>query len=515
VGNTPAGTVAATTVQAAINELDTEKASLAALAASGGSSLVGFLQAGSGAVVRTAQSKMRDVVSVKDFGAVGDGVADDTVAWNYFVNHCASTGAQGYLPPGTYLIDPFTFDATMAGLHLVGPVYNPMHPSFGLQPAILKRRGTGGNFLTFSAGWNTSFQFIEIDGSYTSDSVIEFAGGSGANSFNQLFENCAIYGATPTAGVVLDFTGSIQGDSTTFNRCNIHGYGVYDFSQNALSLIRNVNSNAFLINFNECYFSSAIKMFDFGAGSCSFNGCQFFRAQTYFFYVRSITQPFTVNDCYTEQASGILFFTQAGTAGVTSQYPITLQNLTLNAVNPMTLNCQQNVRLLNVYTQGSITITPMVTYGTQNVYAESVSFGAGADFLGSYDSMLTAVNTINSGNARATKNAQPVTTKITALTYGASIAVDASLGNEFSINANNGAAFTIATPTNISANQVIGFRIYNTSGGALGTLTWGAGYRLAGGAWTSPANLTSRYIQFDYQGGVWYERFRSSGDVPV
>jgi hypothetical protein len=44
------------------------------------SSEVTFLQSGTGAVVRTAQSKMRDVVSVKDFGAVGDGVADDTVA---------------------------------------------------------------------------------------------------------------------------------------------------------------------------------------------------------------------------------------------------------------------------------------------------------------------------------------------------------------------------------------------------------------------------------------------------
>src|SRR5690606_10171152 len=47
------------------------------LAAADGSSLVGFRQASAGAVVRTAQDKMREVVSVKDFGAVGDGVTDD------------------------------------------------------------------------------------------------------------------------------------------------------------------------------------------------------------------------------------------------------------------------------------------------------------------------------------------------------------------------------------------------------------------------------------------------------
>jgi len=38
----------------------------------------GFIQAGTGAVQRTVESKLQDVVSVKDFGAVGDGVTDDT-----------------------------------------------------------------------------------------------------------------------------------------------------------------------------------------------------------------------------------------------------------------------------------------------------------------------------------------------------------------------------------------------------------------------------------------------------
>lgn len=70
------------------------------LASSSGSSLVGFLQAGTGAVTRTVQSKLRETVSVKDFGAIGDGVADDTDA----VQAALATGKTVYVPGGTYNI---------------------------------------------------------------------------------------------------------------------------------------------------------------------------------------------------------------------------------------------------------------------------------------------------------------------------------------------------------------------------------------------------------------------------
>jgi hypothetical protein len=98
VGFTPTGGIAATDVQAALAEVDSEKIAFTRLDDSDGSSLVGFIQAGSDAVVRTAQSKMRDVVSVKDFGAVGDGVADDTAA----IQAAVDAANNVFVPSGNY-----------------------------------------------------------------------------------------------------------------------------------------------------------------------------------------------------------------------------------------------------------------------------------------------------------------------------------------------------------------------------------------------------------------------------
>lgn len=74
------------------------------LAASGGSALIGFLQSGTGAVSRTAQSKMREFVSVKDFGATGDGTTDDTAAIQAAIDRISTTGGTVYCPAGTYKI---------------------------------------------------------------------------------------------------------------------------------------------------------------------------------------------------------------------------------------------------------------------------------------------------------------------------------------------------------------------------------------------------------------------------
>jgi hypothetical protein len=68
----------------------------------GGNPIGSFIQAGTGAVTRTAQAKMREVqVSVKDFGATGNGSTDDRP----FVTAALSALTAGgtlYFPPGNY-----------------------------------------------------------------------------------------------------------------------------------------------------------------------------------------------------------------------------------------------------------------------------------------------------------------------------------------------------------------------------------------------------------------------------
>lgn len=66
-----------------------------------------FTQGGTGSITRTVESKLRDVVSVKDFGAVGDGVTDDTAAIQAALNK-----GNSLVPPGTFKVGGFVSSGT-------------------------------------------------------------------------------------------------------------------------------------------------------------------------------------------------------------------------------------------------------------------------------------------------------------------------------------------------------------------------------------------------------------------
>jgi hypothetical protein len=118
---TPTATIAASNVQAAVEESDTENRALSAavqtaltafissLAAIGGAGLVGYGSGTTGAVLRTSLAKMRDTYSPLEVGAVGDGTTDDSAA----IQTAANSGRVVDLLGKTYrVVSKITFSTS-------------------------------------------------------------------------------------------------------------------------------------------------------------------------------------------------------------------------------------------------------------------------------------------------------------------------------------------------------------------------------------------------------------------
>jgi hypothetical protein len=112
---------------------------------------VSFTQSGTGAVGRTVQAKLRDTVSPKDFGAVADGVADDTAAINAALATGRSVDFGGlenvYRVTSTFLIT--ANDRIMFGS---GATIRSDHTARGYVVPII--RVTGARFRSWGIKWD-------------------------------------------------------------------------------------------------------------------------------------------------------------------------------------------------------------------------------------------------------------------------------------------------------------------------------------------------------------------------
>jgi Pectate lyase superfamily protein len=137
-----------------------------------------FKQAGAGAVIRSAQDKMRESISVKDFGAVGDGVIDDTAAIALAIAYAKTfaLGCEIVFPVGSYLYSSIVVDGQFITLR-----------GEGAESVWLLKSGTTGDGVKFQGA---SRQF-------------------GNGIFNIVFAQAS---ATATAGAQLSFVNCDQFD---------------------------------------------------------------------------------------------------------------------------------------------------------------------------------------------------------------------------------------------------------------------------------------------------------------
>lgn len=93
---------------------------ITSLASSIGSSLIGFIQFGAGAILRTVQDKLRERVTVEDFGAVGDGVTDSSAAVQKARESLPNGGVLEF-GVGTFIIGTTSaLEFSQAGIKLKG-----------------------------------------------------------------------------------------------------------------------------------------------------------------------------------------------------------------------------------------------------------------------------------------------------------------------------------------------------------------------------------------------------------
>tara|TARA_R110000744_G_scaffold71137_2_gene143340 strand:- start:3490 stop:5430 length:1941 start_codon:yes stop_codon:yes gene_type:complete len=186
-----------------------------------------YNEASPGAVNRTVQNRLQERVSVKDFGAVGDGVTDDTSA----IQTAFNSGAKSiYFPEGTYIASSLTMPNTVKELYGLGSnrsgaskikfdtsttattAFAIASTSSGLFMSNLHFEFRTGSYTNgILIGDNT--HFCTFDNVTTDDSA---APGSyrvsnhwvlGANCWSNVFRHCGAWGPdhVSTIGITLGF----------------------------------------------------------------------------------------------------------------------------------------------------------------------------------------------------------------------------------------------------------------------------------------------------------------------
>ena len=220
----------------------TVDAQLDSISAAGGSSLVGFQQAGAGAVVRTSQDKLRESVSVKDYGAVTG--ADIKSAVDAAVAYLSTVGGG--------VLDFAGISATCSSVTLAGVSSITLRGN-GARLSKPVGSGTNSNIFTIKGGCSDIIieGFADLDGGYDSSNTTTGsnpviligdqtgAGDGGATNQRIQIRNNRIRKAN-WAGVVVYGRSGTGGTPTPTNRdIKIVGNSIEDCGGNGIFFYKN------------------------------------------------------------------------------------------------------------------------------------------------------------------------------------------------------------------------------------------------------------------------------------
>lgn len=145
-------------------------------ASAGDAAQVSYIPPFTGGVATNVEDKLAQYVSVKDFGAMGDGITDDSGAFQDAIDALPALGGTIYFPgAGPYLMN--TGVTVGKNLRLVGD---------GKQTTIIKYIGNS-LFIDQTAGDVLGFENIIIAGDGTTAGPIAQSGSIGYSSFNNSY----------------------------------------------------------------------------------------------------------------------------------------------------------------------------------------------------------------------------------------------------------------------------------------------------------------------------------------
>lgn len=121
-----------------------------------GLAVTGGISVSTAANIRTTKGNFNQAVNVKDYGATGDGVTNDTAAIAAAVSALSATNAYLEFPAGTYLTDDITITGK-TGLTVVGQGYGN---------TTVKGR-TGNRVFVINTSTNITVRGLTIDGGCT------------------------------------------------------------------------------------------------------------------------------------------------------------------------------------------------------------------------------------------------------------------------------------------------------------------------------------------------------------